>query len=126
VQTVSDAQFLSSLLGGQAVVTHTITAVCFDVGDTLIANRRPMRILLQDFFIEHDEILKRDAIAEALERGTGRIESRILLLSYRHLAPLVSLFRSCRKGVEGGETSSAPSQPPRSTSPSTSPESTGC
>jgi hypothetical protein len=61
------------------------------------------------------QALASSAIAEALERGTGRIESRVLLVSYRHLAPLVSLFRSCRKGVEGGETTPAPSQPPRST-----------
>jgi hypothetical protein len=60
------------------------------------------------------EALASSAIAEALERGTGRIESHVLLLSYRHLAPLVSLFRSCRKGVEGGETTPAPSQPRRS------------
>jgi hypothetical protein len=72
------------------------------------------------------EELSSPANIEALERGTGKIESRILPLSYRHLAPLVSLFRWCRKGVEGGETSSAPSQPPRSTSPSTSPESIRC
>jgi hypothetical protein len=57
---------------------------------------------------------------EALECGTGKIESRILTLSYRHLAPLVSLFRSSRKGVEGGDTSSALSQPPRWTLPSES------
>jgi hypothetical protein len=65
------------------------------------------------------EALASSAITEALERGTGRIESHGLLLSYRHLAPLVSFFRSCRKGVEGGEISSAPSQPRRSTSSST-------
>ena len=72
------------------------------------------------------EALASPAITEALERGTGKIESRILLLSYRHLAPLVSLFRSYRKGVEGGETSSAPSQPPHSISLSASSESMGC
>lgn len=44
-----------------------IVAVCFDAGDTLIAYRRPIRILLQDFFIRHDEIVRRDAIAEALD-----------------------------------------------------------
>ena len=43
------------------------------------------------------EALASPAITEAMERGTGKIESRILLLSYRHLAPLVSLFRSSRK-----------------------------
>jgi len=72
------------------------------------------------------EALASSAIIGALERGAGRIESHVLLPSYRHLAPLVSLFRSCRKGVEGGETSSAPSQPPRSTSPSASADSMGC
>jgi hypothetical protein len=72
------------------------------------------------------EALASSAITEALERGTGAIESHVLLLSYRHLAPLVSLFRSCRKGVEGGENAPAPSQPRGSTSPSTSIESINC
>ena len=72
------------------------------------------------------EAVASPAITEALERGTGRIESRILLLSYRHLAPLVSFLRSCRKGVEGGDISSAPSQPLRSTSSSTASESVRC
>ena len=52
------------------------------------------------------------AIAEALERGTGRIESHLLLLSYRHLSPLASLVRADTKGVEEGDTSPAPPQPP--------------
>jgi hypothetical protein len=69
------------------------------------------------------EALESPAILQALERGIGRIESQVLTISYRHLAPLVSLFRSSRKGVEGGETSSARSQPPRSTSPATASES---
>jgi hypothetical protein len=69
------------------------------------------------------EALASPAITEALERGTGRIKSHVLPPSYRHLTPLVSLFRSCRKGVEGGDTSSAPSQPLRSTSPSIASES---
>jgi hypothetical protein len=69
------------------------------------------------------EALRSPAIAETLERGTGRIESRVLTISYRHLAPLVSLFRSSRKVVEGGETSSARSQPLRSTSPASASES---
>jgi hypothetical protein len=72
------------------------------------------------------EALESPAIAEALERGTGRIESQVLTISYRHLAPLVSLFRSSRKGVEGGETSSARSQPLRSTAPSVPSESLDC
>jgi hypothetical protein len=66
------------------------------------------------------------ANTEAVERGTGAVESRILLLSYRHLAPLVSLFRSSRKGVEGGDTCSAPSQPPQSASPATASASGRC
>jgi hypothetical protein len=64
------------------------------------------------------EALASSSITEALERGTGRIESHILLLPYRHLSPLVSLFRSSRRGVEGGDTQSAPSQPPQSESSS--------
>lgn len=43
-----------------------VRAVFFDAGDTLIAYRRPLRILLQDFFIQHNEIVSRDAIAGAL------------------------------------------------------------
>jgi len=48
------------------VISSRLRAILFDAGDTLIAYRRPLRILLQDFFIQHDEILKRDSIAEAL------------------------------------------------------------
>jgi hypothetical protein len=51
------------------------------------------------------------AIAEALERGTGRIESHVSPLSYRHLSPLPSLVRSTPMGVENGERSSARPQP---------------
>lgn len=51
----------------QTVITHPVKAVLFDAGDTLIAYRRPMRVLLQDFFIEHDAIVRQDAIADALE-----------------------------------------------------------
>jgi hypothetical protein len=58
------------------------------------------------------EMLTSPAIASALDRGAGRIESHVIVLSYRHLAPLDSLFRSCRKGVEGVDKGSAPSRPP--------------
>jgi hypothetical protein len=58
------------------------------------------------------ELLTSPAIASALERGTGRIESHVIVLSYRHLAPLDSLFRSYRKGVEGVDKGAAPSRPP--------------
>lgn len=65
---VSDATAvprLSRLL--LCVISARIRAVLFDAGDTLIAYRRPLRILLQDFFIQQNEVLNRDAIAEALE-----------------------------------------------------------
>lgn len=51
--------------------------VLFDAGDTLIAYRRPLRILLQDFFIQHNEIVRRDAIGEALEAVDGRYRALI-------------------------------------------------
>ncbi len=52
-------------------------AICFDAGDTLIAYRRPLRILLQDFFIRHDEIVRRDAIGEALEAVDVRYRAMV-------------------------------------------------
>jgi len=58
------------------VITGADT-IFFDAGDTLIAYRRPLRILLQDFFIQHDEIVRRDIIAEALEAVDGRYRSLI-------------------------------------------------
>ena len=58
------------------------------------------------------ESLSSPKIAEALDRGTGRIEAHVLLLSYRHLSPLASLVRYAAKGVEEGDTSPAPPQPP--------------
>ncbi len=57
------------------MISAHVTAVLFDAGDTLIAYRRPLRILLQDFFIEHDEIVRRDAIAEALDAVGSRHRS---------------------------------------------------
>jgi hypothetical protein len=64
------------------------------------------------------EAISSPAIAEALERGTGRIESHVLLLSYRHLSPLASLVRSPAKGVEEGDRSPARPQPPPPPAPS--------
>jgi hypothetical protein len=57
------------------------------------------------------EALSSPTIAEALERGTGRIESHVLLLSYRHLSPLANLVRPDAKGVERGDISSTQPQP---------------
>jgi hypothetical protein len=57
------------------------------------------------------DLVSSTAIAAALERGAGRIESVILAFSYRHLAPLVAL-PSSSEGVEEGERTSVPPQPP--------------
>lgn len=54
-----------------------VETIFFDAGDTLIAYRRPLRILLQDFFIQQDEIVRRDAIAEALDAVDARYRSLI-------------------------------------------------
>ncbi len=54
------------------MIPDAVSAVLFDAGDTLIAYRRPLRVLLQDFFIEHDEIVRRDALADTL----GALEPR--------------------------------------------------
>jgi putative hydrolase of the HAD superfamily len=54
-----------------------IRAVLFDAGDTLIAYRRPLRILLQDFFIAHDIIVTRDVIAETLDAVNPRYRSLV-------------------------------------------------
>jgi hypothetical protein len=58
------------------------------------------------------EMASPPAIEQALARGTARIESHVLLCSYDHLSPLVSLVRSSPKGVEEGATASTQSQPP--------------
>ena len=58
------------------------------------------------------DLVSSPAIADALARGTARIESQVLLASYDHLSPLVSLVRSLPKGVEEGATASTPPQPP--------------
>jgi hypothetical protein len=58
------------------------------------------------------EQLSSKAITEAFARGTARIESQILPLSYDHLSPLANLVRSSTEGVEKGDTPSARPQPP--------------
>jgi len=52
-----------------------VSTILLDAGDTLIAYRRPLRILLQDFFIEQDEIVRRDHIAEGLDAVNSRYRS---------------------------------------------------
>lgn len=58
-------------------MTSGVQAVLFDAGDTLIAYRRPLRILLQDFFIERDIIVTRDAIGETLDAVNPRYRSLV-------------------------------------------------
>jgi hypothetical protein len=57
------------------------------------------------------ELVSSTTIAEALERGTGRIESQVLPFSYAHLTPLVA-GPSSGEGVEEGERTTAQPQPP--------------
>jgi hypothetical protein len=61
------------------------------------------------------DLVSSTAIADALDRGTGRIESQVLPFSYRHLAPLVALHSS-PEGVEEGERTPARPQPPSASS----------
>lgn len=83
----------------------------FDVSQSAGAAKSPEIMRLFD-------IVSSPAITEALERGTGRIEAHVLLLSYRHLSPLANLVRSRSKGVEKGDTYLARPQPPPDRSPS--------
>jgi hypothetical protein len=55
------------------------------------------------------EIVSSQAIAHAIERGTGRVECHVLPFSYRHLSPLVASSRRALQGAEEGD--DAPSQP---------------
>lgn len=59
------------------MIAGTVRAVLFDAGNTLIAYRRPMRILLQDFFIERDSIVRQDAIADALDATEPRYRTLV-------------------------------------------------
>jgi hypothetical protein len=72
------------------------------------------RLLYRRWLTDGDtvfDLISSPAIAEALERGTGRIESQVALSSHRHLTPLVATASSSA-GVEEGEHSPAQSQPP--------------
>jgi putative hydrolase of the HAD superfamily len=59
------------------MISRTVKALLFDAGDTLIAYRRPMRVLLQDFFIERDTIVRQDVIADALEETEPRYRTLV-------------------------------------------------
>lgn len=62
------------------------------------------------------EVVSSFAIIEALANETGRVESEVLLIPYRHLSPLANPVRSVPQGVEEGaaegDTWSARPQPP--------------
>ena len=58
------------------------------------------------------ETFSSPVLAQALEHGTGRIESHVLDVSCGHLSPVVSRFRECRNGVEGSENAVARPRPP--------------
>ncbi|MFA5910155.1 MAG: hypothetical protein WC815_15345 [Vicinamibacterales bacterium] len=49
------------------------------------------------------EAVVRDELAKSQSPVTGRIESEVLPVSYRHLSPLTKLARPITKGVEEGE-----------------------
>lgn len=44
-----------------------VKVILFDAGDTLLAYRRPLRVLLQDYLMQHQVIVSRERIAKALE-----------------------------------------------------------
>jgi hypothetical protein len=78
-------------------------------------NSRRFRQLYERWLVDGDsvfETLLSPALAQALERGTGRIESHVLEVSHGHLSPVVSTFRACRNGVEGGDIAVARPRPP--------------
>jgi hypothetical protein len=58
------------------------------------------------------ELVSSTIIADTLTRGTARIESHVLPVSYRHLSPLGHLKRTLVQGVEKGDRASARPQPP--------------
>jgi hypothetical protein len=73
------------------------------------------RLLYRRWLTDGDmafDVVSSPAIGDALVRGTGRIESHVLPLSYTHLAPLVSSVQSPSHGVEEADMASARPQPP--------------
>ncbi len=77
------------------------------------------QVLYRRWLIEGDTILEgisSDAIADALKRGTGKVECHVLPFAYRHLSPLVGLSRPTSQGAEDADKTPAPSRPPASPS----------
>jgi hypothetical protein len=78
-------------------------------------NSPRFRQLYKRWLVDGDSVfesLSSPVLAQALERGTGRIESHVLDVSYGHLSPAVSTFRACRNGVEGSDIAVARPRPP--------------
>lgn len=72
------------------------------------------RLLYRRWLTDGDtvfDLISSPAIAAAMARGTGRIESHVTLSSHRHLTPLVAPAPSIA-GVEEGERDPAQPQPP--------------
>jgi hypothetical protein len=67
------------------------------------------------------EAVSSPVVAEALARGSGRVECLVLPHTYRHVSPLVSLVRSTPQGVEKGERGGEQRSPRPQPSPSTPP-----
>ena len=78
-------------------------------------NSPRFRQLYRRWLVDGDSVfesLSSPALAQALERGEGRIEWHVLDVSYEHLSPVVSTFRECRNGVEGSDIAVAQPRPP--------------
>jgi hypothetical protein len=78
-------------------------------------NSPRFRQLYKRWLVDGDGVfdsLSSPELAQALERGRGRIESHVLDVSYGHLSPVVSTFRGCRNGVEGSDIALARPRPP--------------
>ena len=72
------------------------------------------QVLYRRWLIEGDTVLEgisSDAIADALKRGTGKVECRVLPFAYRHLSPLVGSARPASQGAEDADDRRAPSRP---------------
>ena len=77
------------------------------------------RVLYQRWLTDSEaafDVVSSHAIVEALADETGRVESDVLLIPYRHLSPLANQVRSVPRGVEKGaatgDARSAHPQPP--------------
>lgn len=77
------------------------------------------QVLYQRWLSEGDralEVVSSSATADAIKRGTGRIECHVLPFAYRHLSPLVGQTRQTPKGAEEGDDGPALPRPPLSSS----------